>query len=83
MRLSPGSLLRVRETQPQTKLSKQERAANVKDAFWVKNGVCLEGKTILLVDDVYTTGATLKEAARALKTFETREIFAFALARAP
>ncbi len=83
VKLAHSSLLRVRETQSQTKLSKQERVANVKGAFRVKNGNSFERKTILLVDDVYTTGATLREAARLLRTFETREIVAFALARAP
>ena len=82
VKLTHSSLLRVKETQSQTKLSKQERAANVKGAFRVKDGSSFEGKTILLVDDVCTTGATLREAARLLRTFETREIFAFALARA-
>lgn len=83
VKLAHSSLLRVRETQSQTKLSKQERAANVKGAFRLKNGNSFKRKTILLVDDVYTTGATLREAARLLRTFETREIVAFALARAP
>ena len=83
VKLAHSSLLRVRETQSQTKLSKQKRAANVKGAFRVKNGNSFERKTILLVDDVYTTGATLREAARLLRTFETKEIVAFALARTP
>ena len=82
VKLVDRSLLRIRETRPQTKLSKQERAANLKDAFQLRNGKSFRGKTILLVDDVYTTGATLREAARLFRTFETREIYVFTLARA-
>ena len=83
LKLVDKFLLRIRETQPQIKLSKQERMANLKDAFQVRNGTSFRGKTILLVDDVYTTGATLREAARLLRTFETREIYVLTLARAP
>ena len=83
LKLVKRSLLRIRETQPQIKLSKQERVANLKNAFQVRNGTSFKCKTILLVDDVYTTGATLREAARLLRTFETREIYVLTLARAP
>lgn len=83
LKLVDRSLLRIRETRPQIKLNKRERAANLKDAFQVKNGTSFRGKAVLLVDDVYTTGATLREAARLLGTFETREIYVLTLARAP
>jgi ComF family protein len=49
----------------QTKLSKEKREINIKDSFKVKGD--LEGKRIILVDDVFTTGSTVKECCRVLK----------------
>ena len=60
-------LQRRRATRSQWKLSRLERAENVADVFSVKYGMAVQGKTILLVDDIYTTGATLEACARALK----------------
>ena len=45
----------------------RERAANVKGVFYLLDGVEVNGKTIILIDDVYTTGATLRECARTLR----------------
>ncbi len=58
---------RIRDTGTQTRLHMAERAENVKGAFRVTESAWVEGKTILLVDDVMTTGATLRETSRALK----------------
>lgn len=60
-------LLRLRETQAQWRLTRAEREANSKKAFAVKETVSVDGRTILLVDDIYTTGATLQSCAAALK----------------
>jgi len=60
-------LVRRRPTLPQVKLSLQERQANVKGAFEVPQPAAVQGKSVLLLDDVYTTGATVKECARVLK----------------
>lgn len=57
------SLKRVRYTTPQVRLSSAERVRNMKGAFAVQ-GDGLQGKVVLLVDDVITTGATIHEAAR-------------------
>jgi ComF family protein len=60
-------LYRVRHTPQQTRQpSAADRHTNVRDAFAVKPGVSLKGRAILLIDDVMTTGATLREAARPL-----------------
>jgi ComF family protein len=59
-------LVRRRPTRPQLKLSPEERRTNVKGAFLVSDPVVVAGKSVLLLDDVYTTGATAKECARAL-----------------
>lgn len=72
---------RSRESAPQASLPWKERAANVRNAF-----VCeldLEGKTIAVVDDVLTTGATLNELAATLKRRGAREVVGWIVARTP
>ena len=71
-------LERARETDAQAALDAQHRQQNVRGAF-VARGVT--GLRVLLVDDVTTTGATLNEAARALKAAGATHVFALALAR--
>lgn len=61
------TLARIRPTRPQTELSATERAENVKGAFLVRVPDEIAGKGIVLVDDVYTTGSTVRECARVLK----------------
>ncbi len=63
--LNPGALRRVRPTDSQTALSRDDRRANVRTAFEV--GEVLRGGRVLLVDDVVSTGATAAECARALR----------------
>jgi ComF family protein len=74
-------LVRVRSTRPQVELSGSERRQNVRQAFAVTNVAGLEGKQVLVVDDVLTTGATLEEAARTLKVAGATRVDVFALAR--
>ena len=57
---------RRRWTEPQTGLGRKERLANIKNAFHIRNGSEITGKRILLVDDVYTTGATVNECTKVL-----------------
>ena len=59
-------LVRVRNTPPQTSLSRTRRIENLRGAFGVTSKANLEGTTVLLVDDVTTTGATANEATRTL-----------------
>lgn len=65
--LRAGLLKKTRETVPQTELSGAERRKNLKGAFRVADGENVCGKTFLLVDDVFTTGTTLEQCAKALK----------------
>lgn len=77
----PGVLLRLRHTVQQKGLSRKERALNVRNAFGVNRKHDLKGKNILLVDDVFTSGATLNECARALKKAGAEKVFVLTIAR--
>ena len=75
-------MVRVRPTTPQVELSPQERHENVRKAF-APVGEVLRGRNILLIDDVYTTGATASEAARAAKTGGARHVYVLTISRPP
>ena len=68
-------LSRKIETETQTGKNKEERKANVVGAFVVNNKTELPGKNILIVDDVFTTGATTNECARILKKAGAAKVF--------
>jgi ComF family protein len=77
-------LIRQRYTKPQIKTeSREERLGNLKDAFVFtpENAGLVKGKTVWLVDDVATTGITLEECARVLKTSGAKNVFGIVLAR--
>jgi ComF family protein len=76
---APLALLRRRRTPSQNGLSARGRARNVEGAFDVVGDV--KGKTILLVDDVFTTGATINACARALVRAGAAQVNGVALAR--
>ncbi len=75
------ALRRVRETPPQSALTAPERHANVAGAF--RGRPSAAGRSILLVDDVMTTGATAFAAAAALRAAGARRVVAAVLARTP
>lgn len=75
------SLRRVRYTPPQASLAKKERLQNVQGAFELKNPDAVKGRSVLLVDDVVTTGNTLNECARILRKSGAEEVFGLSLAR--
>ena len=68
------ALVKVRETMPQKELSGKARAENVKGCFAAAYGDYVKGRKILLVDDVFTTGATANECARALLKAKARSV---------
>ncbi|WCR54703.1 MAG: Competence protein F-like protein phosphoribosyltransferase domain: protein YhgH [Bartonella clarridgeiae] len=72
----PGWLVRYRYTRPQVGLSAKERKMNVQNAFKVPNKVkkYLEGRSILLIDDVLTTGVTVTAATKTLKHAGARQV---------
>ena len=78
---SPAAMVRIRETRSQVGLSATERKQNVLHAFKAdKNKV--RDRTVLLMDDVSTTGATLSSAAEALYESGAKEVYAITIARA-
>lgn len=74
-------LLRKQETKPQMDLLPAERWSNVQDAF-AADALLANGKRVLVVDDIITTGATMHAAALALSQAGADEVFALALAQA-
>jgi len=75
------SLRRIRFTKPQTELSSEERKRNVRKAFEVVQPQAVKGRTVLLVDDVATTGSTLNECTKALKRAGADSVLCLVLAR--
>ena len=76
-------LLRKGKRLPQSHLSRRERFNNLEHAFEVKHSESIQGKHILLVDDVVTTGATAHACANQLKQAGAVEVTVFSLARTP
>lgn len=79
----PDALQRHKATPSQGHLGYKERQKNVRNAFTVvpRCKTMLENKTIILIDDVYTTGATVKECAKALLKAGAKEVHILAVAR--
>jgi ComF family protein len=71
-------VVRMRPTVPQTELDEEERRRNVRGAFAVSGTAA--GLRVLLVDDVVTTGSTLRECARALRRAGARDVYAAVVA---
>ncbi len=80
--LSVHNLRRIRWTEPQIGLSATERERNVRNAFAVAHPHGIEDKSIILADDVFTTGSTVSECARILKRAGARQVWVITVARA-
>jgi ComF family protein len=74
-------LKRSRWTEPQTGLSRKQRAKNVKGAFALINQKKVGGKGVLLLDDVITTGETVNQCVRVLKAGGARKVVVLTVAR--
>jgi len=76
-----GNLCRVRPTVSQTGLTRHQRRENVRGAFALSSPQRVRGRSVLLVDDVYTTGTTLNECARVLRAAGAKQIVVATVAR--
>jgi len=81
LKLAPELLRRIRDTPPQTDLSAEQRRKNLRGAF--EAHMLPENARVLLIDDVFTTGATLREAARTLRKAGASSVHVLAMARVP
>ena len=74
-------LIKIKKTFLQSQLAKQERLGNIRNTFLVKNQEKIKNKKILLVDDIFATGATMKECAYILKKAGAQKIIGIVIAR--
>jgi ComF family protein len=79
--LSAGSLKRCRETKSQIGLSRHQRRENIRGAFVVAKPEEVNGREILVVDDVLTTGTTVSECARVLRRAGASKVYVATVAR--
>lgn len=75
------ALVRVRMTESQTGLSREQRRANIRGAFRVTRPIEIAGRDILLIDDVFTTGTTASECARVLRRAGASRVWVATAAR--
>ncbi len=75
-----GVLVKQRRTLKQKRLTAKERIKNVKDAYAVVAPEQVKGQIVLLLDDVYTTGATVNECAKVLKKAGAKEVYVMTIA---
>ncbi len=81
IKLIPDLIYRKKNTIPQSELSRTKRAQNVKNAFAISKRYNIKYSNILLIDDIFTTGATVNECARLLKQNGANYILVVTLAR--
>ena len=74
-------LIKIKNTQVQSTLTKAQRVANVKKAFSITDSIRIENKKIILIDDVYTTGSTVNECSKVLKDAGAKEICVVTIAK--
>lgn len=77
-----GLLFRKRHTHPQFNLPRAQRLQNVRGAFEIKGKKLIQDKNVLLVDDIYTTGATVAECTKVLKEAGAKSVHILTLSRA-
>jgi ComF family protein len=81
IRVNSKLLRRVMFTSTQTRLTRPQRAANMRGAFAMRNGAMLDGERVILVDDVFTTGATTSACAQVLLAAGAADVCVWTVAR--
>ncbi|MEK7510319.1 MAG: ComF family protein [Patescibacteria group bacterium] len=74
-------LVKIKHTPPQAELPQEERRENMRGVFEVKGRERVRNRKILLVDDVFTTGSTMEEAAKVLRQAQAKQVFGIVVAR--
>lgn len=82
LQLDFSSLIRSINTLPQTGLTKKLREENIKGAFILRDVKKIQNKSVIIVDDVYTTGSTIKECSRVIQKGGAKTVIALTAARA-
>ena len=77
----PDLLLKLRPTVAQTELRRDARLINLQNAFSLNPATSIPKKTVILFDDIWTTGSTLKEACKALKQAGAKRVWGLTLAK--
>ena len=81
IQLEKQVLKKQKSNQPQSSLNKEQRKENVKNVYKVQNELKISNKKVLLVDDIYTTGATVNECAKMLKQAGCKEVGVLTIAK--
>ena len=81
LELVNNCLIKTKNIIEQSKLNKEDRQHNIQGVYTLKNGSILTNKSILLIDDIYTTGSTLNECSRVLQQAKPNKIGVLVLAK--
>lgn len=81
LELVTESLIKQKNTLPQSALSKKQRKENIKEVYKIQNRQKIENKKVILLDDIYTTGATTEECSKLLKQNGAKEILVLTIAK--
>ena len=78
----PNLLYKKKNIIPQSTLDKEERKNNINGAFSIKyRNINFKGKTVILFDDIFTTGSTIKECVKTMKSLKFKRIYVFTIAK--
>lgn len=81
LNVNATSLMRIKHLPQQAKLSRNERLVNLKNSFMVDNSEQIKDKTILLIDDIFTTGQTMEACTKALLNAGAKNVYALSICR--
>lgn len=81
-KLMAGNLIRIKNTKPQPEMKGLEkRLENITGCFAVKNPELIKGRSVILIDDVFTSGSTMNESVKVLREVGTKRITALVVAK--
>ena len=80
IKLQKNNLIKIKDTAKQSSLTRKQRIQNVKGAFAIKDKDVIKNKKVILFDDIYTTGSTVEECSKVLKTAGAKEVVVLTLA---